>query len=628
MLPVKRVHFGHSFLFGERSETFYDSAFERDKKCDTYDYVYMVHDNAAVKQRYRPGLVEVSVVNDESDSDDELVAEPLRHIACTPAELLIDSGAVASLIDARVLKLIGRTDTPLRPCSGSLNGATGHKIGDRGEIDLPLLLGYLELNRPFVVVNRLYVDAILAIIDLDESTLTLKSTREVFQLGSPRLEKSHPSMMGSTVRLWRGGQALVVTDRIVAVPEDTTVLVEGLPDSTVLVTRTLCSVQCGKLLVEVCNAFIEDVVIRKDTTVAMATLVPDPAFAYGSEVTNDESSVITASLDKGLREELEVDFEGSKLTSEQQRLLKDLLEQFRDMFDRDVLDSGTRPFKQKPYRVSKVEGDVMEAELQPYLSLGHIRPSISPWESPVLMIRKPDGGIRFCIDYRRLNTVTGKDCYPIPLIGDILDVLGNTKLFPTMDITSGYWNVLMTADIIEKTAFMCKYGLYEWLVMSFGLCNAVPAFERLMEKVLIALKWRTCLVYLDVCVVFSVLKQVLERFRKAGFTLKMKKYKWGRDRVAFLGHILTPSSILPNPEKVFLGLTSYFRRYIPGYTGISTPIERLKVKGAAFVWTSDWEAAFLQLKRRLIEPPILIYPDFSKRFKLYVDSSSWLLDPA
>ncbi|OWY91639.1 LOW QUALITY PROTEIN: hypothetical protein PHMEG_00039698, partial [Phytophthora megakarya] len=244
----------------------------------------------------------------------------------------------------------------------------------------------------------------------------------------------------------------------------------------------------------------------------------------------------------------------------------------------------------------------------------------------------------------------------MPLIDDILDVLGNAKLFSTMDIA-----LLECANgaknSVEKTAFTCKYGLYEWLVMPFGLCNAVPAFERLMENVLVDLKWRTCLVYLDDCVVFSSdfpthlirLKQVLERFRSAGFKLKMKKCKWGRDQVAFLGHIVTPSGILPNPEMVkavinanpemvkavinvqrphdlhtvraFLGLTSYFRRYIPGYAGISAPIERLKQKGVEFLWNDDCESAFLQLKRRLIEPPILVYPDFSKRFRLYVDSS-------
>ncbi|OWY94564.1 Retrovirus-related Pol Polyprotein from transposon 412, partial [Phytophthora megakarya] len=177
--------------------------------------------------------------------------------------------------------------------------------------------------------------------------------------------------------------------------------------------------------------------------------------------------------------------------------------------------------------------------------------------------------------------------------------------------------------------------------MPFGLCNAVPAFERLMETVLIDLKWRICLVYLDDCVIFSKdfpthlvrVRQVLSRLREAGFKLKMKKCHWGRSQVAFLGHIVTPSGILPNPEKVkavmnvqrprdlhefrsFLGLTSYFRRYIP-YR------ERLKVKDTPFVWDDDCESAFIQLKRALMKPPILVYPDLSKRFSLYVDSSRY-----
>ncbi|KAE8970869.1 hypothetical protein PF010_g26693 [Phytophthora fragariae] len=236
----------------------------------------------------------------------------------------------------------------------------------------------------------------------------------------------------------------------------------------------------------------------------------------------------------------------------------------------------------------------------------------------------------------------------MPLIDDILDVLSGSKLFSTMDIATGYWNAPMHKDSIAKTAFTCKYGLFEWLVMPFGLCNAVPAFERLMETVLVDLKWRICLVFLDDCVIFSEdfpthlvrVRQVLTRFRQAGFKLKMKKCHWGRSQVAFLGHIVTPTGILPNPEKVkavmnvqrprdvhdirsFLGLTSYFRRYIPGYALISTPLERLKVKDAPFLWMEDCEIAFRQLKRALVRPPILVYPDMKKRFKLYVDSSRY-----
>ncbi|KAE8972532.1 hypothetical protein PR003_g27462 [Phytophthora rubi] len=313
------------------------------------------------------------------------------------------------------------------------------------------------------------------------------------------------------------------------------------------------------------------------------------------------------------------------------------------------IDTGDNPpIKQQPYRVSYAEGEIMEADIQQYMELGFVRESNSPWASPVLMIRKPDGGIRFGIDYRKLNAVTVKDCYPMPLIDDILDVLSGSKLFSTMDIASGYWNAPMHEDSIAKTVFTCKYGLFEWLVMPFGLCNAVPAFERLMETVLVDLKWRICLVFLDDCVIFSEdfpthlvrVRQVLTRFRQAGFKLKMKKCHWERSQVAFLGHIVTPTGILPNPEKVkavmnvqrprdvhdirsFLGLTSYFRRYIPGYALISTPLERLKVKDAPFLWTEDCEIAFRQLKRALVRPPILVYPDMKKRFKLYVDSSRY-----
>ncbi|OWZ19266.1 Retrovirus-related Pol Polyprotein from transposon 412 [Phytophthora megakarya] len=238
------------------------------------------------------------------------------------------------------------------------------------------------------------------------------------------------------------------------------------------------------------------------------------------------------------------------------------------------------------------------------------------------MIRKPDGCIRFCIDYRKLNAITVKYCYPMPLSDDILDVLGNAKFISTMDIASGYWNVPMHLDCISKTAFTSKFGLYEWLVMPFGLCNAVPAFEHQMENE----GFPTHL---------ERIRQVLERFRKTGFKLKMKKCHWGRDPVAFLGHLVTPTG---NPEKVktvmnakkshdlhtlraFLSLTSYFRRYIPGFAASAAPLGRLKQKDVAFHWDRDCDTAFLQLQRKLVKPSILVYPDFTKRFKLYVDSS-------
>lgn len=628
-----------------------------------------------------------------AESVDGVEAVSSGYLDDYPVELLVDSGAVASLVDRNVLKLLGRAEEPLRPCSDNLNSVTGSPLRLKGVIDLRVRLGSQERLFPFVVAEGLHTHTILgtnvlkafrAVVDMDEGIMTLKDTGETFCLGMEHVEKVYSAATLRTVQLGPGGQALVVTTVPEGVEDGTTVLVEEakLSSPSVRAARSVCTVTGGRVLVELCNASTEEVSILKDTLVAYVTEVPESAFRMGKGVSRnvpdgDVDQVIGAvdnqvrpehrpddmtELEKELKkdeQELHIDFSDSKLSPEQQELLAAELNKFRDLFVEtskkpgrtDLLefsiDTGDAvSFKLPPYRVSKAEGDVMEAEIQQYLDLGIIRPSTSPWASPVLMIRKPDGGIRFCVDYRRLNAVTIKDCYPMPLIDDILDVLGDARLFSTMDIASGYWNVPMAKDSIAKTAFTSKFGLYEWLVMPFGLCNAVPAFERLMENVLVDLKWRTCLVYLDDCVVFSRdfpthlfrLRQVLDRFRSAGFKLKMKKCHWGKEQVAFLGHIVTPSGILPNPEKVkavlnvarprdlhtvraFLGLTSYFRRYIPGYAAISAPIEKLKQKGVEFMWTEDCEAAFRQLKRKLMKPPILVYPDFKKRFKLYVDSS-------
>ncbi|OWZ13530.1 putative membrane protein [Phytophthora megakarya] len=258
-------------------ETFPERSLFNETEDDLYQYVYTVREYGDVSQKRRPVLYEVPESDVESDSNDDLVSDGKR--------------------------VIGSVNGVEAVSAGSLNGITGHKIGAKGVIDLPLRLGSLEMDRPFVVVHRLHVDAILgtdtlkafrAVIDLDDNTLTLKTTNEVFKLGSPRVEESHLSRISLMVRLRPGGQAIVVTDVIGNLPEGATVLVEESPelDATVLVTRTLCTVQSGRLLVEVCTASTEDVLLKKGTTVAVASLVPDSAFGFekGTEVPSDADS--------------------------------------------------------------------------------------------------------------------------------------------------------------------------------------------------------------------------------------------------------------------------------------------------------------------------------------------------
>ncbi|KAE9210921.1 hypothetical protein PF004_g16066 [Phytophthora fragariae] len=615
--------------------------------------------------------------------------------------MLADTGASLSLVDRRVLKRLGRSSEPLELYEGLVRSSSGHKLRIHGWMTLTLRLGTIEIPLSVLVADQLHVDAILgvealgafgAVFDAAERSMKLKPSEEVLPLGFTVTQDSYMATMATSIRLPPRGQALVMSRVQGEVADRATVLLEGSLDlpPNLCVARSLGLVEDGQVIVEIGNASTDEYWIRKGTVIACASVIPDSAFKTPLETPDegnssvphgtgsDRAATVTnvrqgqeprpAEAPRGRapppptkKTELKPTSRNRSYPPKKKTLFQSKLDSFRSMFVEsskkpgrtDLLqfeiDTGdSAPIKQQPYRVSLAEGDVMEAEIQQYLGLNLIRPSTSPWASPVLMIRKHDGGKQICIDYRKLNAVTVKACYPMPLIDDILDVLGDAQLFSTMDIASGYWNVPMHPDSVPRTAFTCKYGLYEWLVMPFGLCNAVPAFERLMETVLVDLKWRTCLVYLDDCVIFRKdfpthlvrVRQVLTRLQQAGFKLKMKKCHWGRSQVACLGHIVTTTGILPNPEKVksvlnvkrpvdvhgirsFLGLTSYFRRYNPGYAAISAPLERLKVKDAPFGWNEDCEGAFRQLKRALLKPPILVYPDGKRRFKLYVDSSRY-----
>jgi hypothetical protein len=185
--------------------------------------------------------------------------------------------------------------------------------------------------------------------------------------------------------------------------------------------------------------------------------------------------------------------------------------------------------------------------VQEMLAQGVIQPSSSPWASPVVLVQKKDGSMRFCIDYRRLNRITKLDEFPLPRIDDTLDILTGARHFTTLDMGSGYWQVAMDPTAKEKTAFTTYSGLYEFCRMPFGLVNAPATFQRLMELVLSGLACNSCLVYLDDVLVVGAtlqehnknLEEVLERIRQAGLRLKPKKCKFAQESVVYLGHVVT-----------------------------------------------------------------------------------------
>ena len=279
---------------------------------------------------------------------------------------------------------------------------------------------------------------------------------------------------------------------------------------------------------------------------------------------------------------------------------------------------------------------------------GVIQPSKSPWASPVVLVPKKDGTQHFCIDYRRLNGITKKDVYPLPRVDDILDTLGDAKYLSSLDLASGYWQVTLDPNSCPKTAFTTYNGLYEFVRMPFGLYNAPATFQRLMQVILSGLEWKSCFVYLDDILIASTtfedhlkhLREVFTRFRAAGLRLKPTKCNLLRDEVPFLGHVISPKGIRPDPsntDKVrdyptprdattvrqFLGLASYYRRFVTGFAKVAAPLHHLTKKNVQFQWTDWCEASFNKLKELLVSAPLLGYPRFGEgsSFILETDAS-------
>ena len=262
------------------------------------------------------------------------------------------------------------------------------------------------------------------------------------------------------------------------------------------------------------------------------------------------------------------------------------------------------------------------------------------------MVKKKDGTNRFCVDYRKLNDSTIKDAYPLPRVDESLDQLSGSKWFSCLDSNSGYWQVEMDNSDAEKTAFTSRKGLFEFTVMPFGLCNAPATFERLMETVLAGLHWQICLIYLDDVIMIGKtfedmiknLSVIFERLQQAGLKLKARKCKLFGKSVEFLGHIITESGLETDPSKTssienwptpktvkevraFIGLCSYYRRFVYRFAEIAKPLHKLTEKNQPFVWTEECSMSFQALKKKLVEAPVLIHPDFTQSFKLDVDAS-------
>ena len=314
---------------------------------------------------------------------------------------------------------------------------------------------------------------------------------------------------------------------------------------------------------------------------------------------------------------------------------------------RHHIDTGdSSPIKQRPRRLPFHRWDLANHELEKMLSLGVIEKSSSPWCSPVVLVPKKDGETRFCIDYRALNEVTKKDSYPLPNLTEMLSNLGNARCFTTLDLRSGYWQIEMSPQDKEKTAFSIGTGLWQFTVMPFGLCNAVATFQRLMERVLKGLVPGCCMVYVDDIIVYGSdemegkqnLRKVLRCLKEAGLTLAENKCHFLQKEVKFLGHLVSENGTAMDPEKVkavqdwpdlrcvkdvrsFLGLATYYRKFIKDFAGIAAPLNKLLQKDHPFEMGEAQKRAKERLVDSLVTGPILVQPNLELPFVLDTDAS-------
>ena len=383
---------------------------------------------------------------------------------------------------------------------------------------------------------------------------------------------------------------------------------------------------------------------------------PSAANLLAEDVTEDEQDEILL-WDKDLGLIVDQPVIGEQLEKNQHTQLQELLTEFKDVLSNQpgrtnvtehTIETGdAHPIRLQPYRLPYAYTDTVRQELKDMEESGIIEPSSSNWAAPIVLVKKKDGTLRICVDYQKLNSQSRADAYPMPRIDELIDRLGQAKFVTTLDLTRGYWQVPVEESAREKTAFVTPFGLYQFRVMPFGLQGAPATFQRMMDKLTRGLEDSTA-AYLDDLVIFSHsweehlqhIQRVLHRLRAAGLTVKPKKCQFAMRHCTYLGHIVGNGMVRPEPSKIaavrsfkrpqtkkhvraFLGVAGYYRKFIPNFASIATPLTDLIRKDCPnrVVWTPRCEIAFQNLKKQLCSDPVLRSPDFTKQFIVQTDAS-------
>ena len=587
---------------------------------------------------------------------------------------LVDPGATANYMSGQAFQKLLATSSPhdkfeLIPYNGMVKVADNSVIETLGIVYVPLFLVDRITRVPFIIVKDLAFELILGmnclaanriIIDAEEGSISFKTEGE--------------TVLEPTLNLAQNLQLPPFSEVVVSVK---TPRAHGLPQVVrnypTFSTQTGCylaqgPIDCLKKTFNVVMSNLTNQTMELKAGTLVGRLEPlndykeSPAYSALNHIMTEEINQGDNNLFNKkpifIDDVLDlVNIKMNNLSLDQQECVRELIAEYKDIFAstnpgvtskvEHSIDTGdNRPIYSAPFRTSPKEKQIIDAEVKKMLDSNIIRPSKSPWSSPVVLVEKKDGSIRFCIDYRKLNLLTVKDVYPLPRIDDSLASLQGKKWFSTLDFTAGYHQIPMNEHSRAKTAFITHGGLYEFNVMPFGLTSAPATFQRFMDVVVAGLKWNSVLVYLDDICVFSNsfeehvshVREVFNRIQQAGMKLKPSKCYLFQDQIKYLGHVVTSTGIQPDPDKIkaianleppgnihqlrsLLGLVGYYRKFVEDFAIACEPLYELTKSDAVWSWGEAQQNAFQRVKMVLTSKPVLIHPDFSEPFTIHTDAS-------
>lgn len=444
----------------------------------------------------------------------------------------------------------------------------------------------------------------------------------------------------------------------------------GLP-AGLLASPALVQVVGGTAYIPIVNVGSTNVSLYPRTIVGTLSEVSIVSLPKGvTEVSSSVATVASQSALTSVHDHIQ-SLGLSHLSAEEQDKVRSLLYNYSSVFPAHDGDLGCTnlivhdipllddiPVRQRHRRIPPSDYEAVKQHINQLLEAQIIQESSSPYASPIVLVRKKDGTLRMCVDYRQLNNKTRKDAFPLPRIEESLDALANAQWFSTLDLASGYNQVPVAEEDRAKTAFCTPFGLFEWRRMPFGLCNAPGTFQRLMQRLFGDQQCRSLLLYLDDIVVFSStveqhlerLEVVLKRLQSENLKVKLSKCAFFQRQVHYLGHVISDKGVSTDPSKVevvanwqppttvsdlrsFLGFASYYRRFVEGFARLAAPLHKLVAElgnsktrkrsesAVSNNWTVECQQSFDALKTKLTTTPVLAYADFSLPFILEVDAS-------